>query len=661
MRRLRDALRGAWMVAILGVACALAQSGPAQSSSIQTTSIRTSGFKLVETLAVDATDAPRKIFHARLTIPATAGDFVLLYPKWIPGEHGPGGPVVDTAGIYFRVHQGADQGRALPWHRDPVDLYAFHVEVPAGVTSIDAALDYLSPVEMPGGFSAGSSATDKLAVLSWNWLVLYPKGSVSDEIGVKASLKLPRGWQWASALPHSAGAGGAVEFSLASLTTLVDSPVLMGEYMKKLALQAGQSPAHELDIAADSEAALQMEPQQVKAFDNLVAEAGALYGARHYREYHFLLTLSNHVAHFGLEHHESSDSRVGEGYLTDETQWTLDAALLPHEYTHSWNGKYRRPAGLATPEFASPMEGNLLWVYEGLTQYFGYVLTARSGLQTPEQWREQWARIAMTYSHRPGRAWRPLEDTATAAQRLYEAPLAFSNYRRGVDFYEEGALIWLEADTILRQNSNGKKSMDDFAHLFHGGRNTGPEVKTYAFDDVVNTLNQVQAYDWRGFLTDRVRKVAEHAPLGGIAGSGWKLVYTEQPNILSRMQEQEGGAYNATASLGMVVTREGVVTDAIKDGVAANRGIGPGMKIIAVNDRKYAQEFLLAALREARVSHRPIRLLVENTEYIRAVSLDYFDGPRQPHLMRDESKPDLLDEIIRPKATTLPPPFTGAE
>ena len=669
MRRLRDALRGAWLVAILGVAGGWAQSGPTPGNSITTSSIRTSGFKLVETLAVDASDAPRKVFHARLTIPATAGDFVLLYPKWIPGEHGPSGPVVDTAGIYFRVHQGADQGRVLAWHRDPVDLYAFHVEVPEGVTSIEAALDYLSPVEGVG-FSAGASSTDKLAVLSWNWLVLYPKGSGSDEIGVQASLKLPGGWQWASALPHAAGAGsdnatlppaGAVEFALASLTTLVDSPVLMGEYMKKVPLQAGQSPAHELDIAADSEAALEMQPQQVEAFDNLVAEAAALFGAQHYREYHFLLTLSNHVAHFGLEHHECDDSRVGEGYLTNATQWTLDGGLLPHEYTHSWNGKYRRPAGLATPEYASPMETNLLWVYEGLTQYFGQVLTVRSGLQTPEQWRDQLARIAMTYSHRPGRAWRPLEDTATAAQTLYGAPFAFSNYRRGVDFYEEGALIWLEVDTILRQKSKGKKSMDDFAHLFYGGRNTPPELKTYTFDDVVNALNQVQAYDWRGFFTDRVLKIAGEAPLGGIANSGWKLVYNEQPNSISRGHDQQGGAYDATASLGMVVNKDGVVADAIEDGLAAKHGIGPGMKIIAVNDRKYAQEIVLAAMREAHTAHRPIRLLVENTEYIRAVTLDYFDGPRQPHLVRDESKPDLLEEIIRPKVTTLPPPFTGAE
>ncbi len=648
-------LQGAWLVSVLvfgiGVASVFAQSGPAQSSSI-----KTSGFSLVETIAVDATDAPRKIFHARITIPATPGDFVLSNPKWIPGEHGPTGPIVDTAGIYFHGN-----GQVLRWHRDPIDMYAYHVDVPAGVTSIEAAVDYLSPIEMPGGFSAGSSATEKLAVLSWNWFALYPKGSGSDDVGVKASLKLPANWQWGSALPSSSATSGSVEFALASLTTLVDSPVAMGQYLKKVPLQSGKTPAHQMDIVADSSAALEMSSQQVKAFDNLVAEAGALYGARHYRDYHFLLTLSDHVAHFGLEHHESNDSRVGEGYLTDPPQWTLGASLLPHEYTHSWNGKYRRPVGLATPDYEVPMQGNLLWVYEGLTQYFGYVLTGRSGLQTPEQWREQMALIAMIFSHRPGRNWRPLEDTATAAQDLYGASDAFSNYRRGVDYYEEGALIWLEADTIIRQKSGGAKSMDDFAHIFHGGQNTPPEVKTYTFDDVVNTLNQVQPYDWRGFLTDRVLKVAEHAPLNGIANSGWMLVYTDQPNAIEKLREQQGRGFDLTASIGLMLGKDGIVADAIEDGVSAKAGIGPGMKLIAINGRKYSHELMLAALREAQKSHQPLQLLLENTEYYRTFSLNYFDGIRNPHLVRDASKPDVLGDIIKPKVTTLPVPIPGGE
>jgi predicted metalloprotease with PDZ domain len=639
------------LAAVLGVTAGLAQSGPALSSSV-----KTSGFAITESIAVDATEAPRKVFHARLTIPAKAGDFVLLYPKWIPGEHGPTGPLVDAAGISFRAN-----GQPLKWYRDPVEMYAFHVEVPAGVVSIDAAIDYLAPVDMPGGFSAGSSATDKLAVLSWNWFALYPKGRGSDEVGVKPSLKLPADWKWATALPEESGTPGTVDFKLASLTTLVDSPVQMGQFLKKVALHKGSNPPHELDIVADSAAALQMQPQQEQAFQNLVAEAGALYGARHYRDYHFLLTLSDHVAHFGLEHHESNDSRTNEGYLTDPAQWSIGAALLPHEYTHSWNGKYRRPAGLATPDYSEPMVGNLLWVYEGLTEYFGYVLTARSGLQSSELWREHLANVAMTYSHRPGRNWRSLEDTATAAQQLYESSSAFSNYRRGVDYYDEGALIWLEADTIIRRESGGKKSMDDFAHIFHGGHDTPPEVKTYTFDDVVSAMNQVQPYDWRGFFTDRIINISAQPPLQGIENSGWKLVYTEQPNRDAMLRDQRSQGLDTTASIGLVLGRDGVVVDAIEDGIAARNGIGPGMKIIAVNGRKYSPALLLAALHEARSSHQLTQLLVENTEYYRTASLSYFEGPREPHLVRDASKPDLLGDILRPKVSTLPAPFAGEE
>ena len=671
-------LHCAWLV--LGMACAFPPQS-AYSGVADKPVVGSAGWKVMQTLAVDATDAPRKVFHARMTVPATPGDFVLLYPKWIPGEHGPSGPLVDTAGIYFRVHEGGARGTPLhpsapttgapgtplAWHRDPKDLYAFHVQVPAGVTAIEAALDYMSPVEMAGGFSAGTSSSDKLAVFSWNWVVLYPKGIAADEIGVKASLKLPPRWQWATALPRAPGyvervpSSGDVEFAPASLATLVDSPVLMGEYMKKISLQTGQTLPHEMDIAGDSEAALGMRPEQQKAFDNLVAEAGALFGARHYREYHFLLTLSNHLAHFGLEHHECSDNRANENYLTDETEWALSAPLLPHEYTHSWNGKYRRPAGLATPDYASPMETELLWVYEGLTQYLGYVLTARSGLQTPEQWRENLARVAMTYSYRPGRNWRTLEDTAIAAQMLYGAAYANSNYRRAVDYYDEGALVWLEADTIIRAKSMGKRSLDDFARIFFGGRNSGPEVKSYIFDDVVNTMNEVQAYDWRGFFTVRVRKVAERAPLEGIANSGWKLVYSDRQNAISKLIDQVGGAYNATPSLGMVVGRDGSVADVIADGIAAKNGIAPGMKILAINDRKFAPELLPQAIREARTRRQPVRLLVENSEYIRSVSLAYFDGLQYPHLVREQSKPDMLNEIIRPTVTTLPPPVIATE
>jgi predicted metalloprotease with PDZ domain len=613
----------------------------------------------VITVAVDASEAQKKIFHSHMTFPATAGDFVLYFPKWIPGEHSPDGPVVDTAGIFFTAN-----GQQLTWRRDTLDMFTYHVQVPVGVTTVEATMDYLSPIEMPGGYTAGSSATSEMAVVSWNQLLLYPKGWNSDQIQVKPSLKIPQGWQYGTALPLAGKeiggsgappAGNTVEFAQASLTTVVDSPVIMGEHFKAIPLQQGKNPPHELDVASDSDAALTLTPQQTQGFDNLVAEAGALYGARHYRDYHFLLSLSDHVAHFGLEHHESNDSRLGEKYFIDSGEWKLGAMLLPHEYTHSWNGKYRRPFDLATPEYETPMQTELLWVYEGLTEYFGFMLAARSGLETPQDWRDEYAEIAMTYGYHSGRQWRPLEDTATSAQVLQQANDAFTNWRRSVDYYEEGALIWLEADTIIRQKTNNQKSMDDFAHLFHGQPDSGPMVKTYTFDEVVATLEKVVPYDWRGFLTDRIKKINVKAPLGAFDNGGWRLVYTDKPSARMSTAMSLRKYVDCTASLGFIVSTDtGGIDDTVHGGLADKAGIGPGMRIVAVNGRKFDGERLVTALRAAVNDKAPIQLLIENTEYFKTVSLDYHDGPRYPHLVRDSSKPDLLSDTIKPKVTTLP-------
>jgi predicted metalloprotease with PDZ domain len=393
----------------------------------------------------------------------------------------------------------------------------------------------------------------------------------------------------------------------------------------------------------------------------LVKQAGILFGARHYSDYHFLLTLSDHVAHFGLEHHESNDSRVDERSLIEEDGRKLTAGLLPHEYVHSWNGKYRRPADLATPDYEQPMQTDLLWVYEGLTSYLGDMLAARSGERTPALARDALAQIAADLDHRSGRVWRNLQDTADGVPSMQNAPRAWEDYRRPLDYYDEDVLNWLWADVIIRQQTKGAKSLDDFCKLFYGAPGGPPMVKTYIFDDVVNALNQVQAHDWRGFFNDRVRKVTEHAPLGGIANSGWMVVYNDQPNLIAKLREQEGRSFDASASLGLVINKDGVVMDAIEDGIAAKNGIGPGMKVTAVNGRRYSEEFLLAAMKESQNSHQPIQLLMENTEYFRTVSLDYFDGPRHPHLIRDNGKPDMLSAIFGPKVTTPPPPIVGAE
>lgn len=599
-------------------------------------------------VAVDATDAPRHIFHSKVTIPATPGMLTVYYPKWIPGEHGPTGPVVDQMGIFFRAN-GAD----LKWRRDPLDMYTYQVSVPAGVTSVEASMDYVSLSEL-GGFSSGSSATDQMAVLSWNWLTVYPKGWGSDQIQVKPSVKVPAGWKYVSALTTTGETSGVVEFAPVSLTMVVDSPVQMGAHLRRVPLLQGKTPAHELDLVSDSEAAIAIKPEQQQGFDNLVAESGALFGARHYDHYNFLLSLSDHVAHFGLEHHQSDDSRLGEKYLTDPSDWLAGASLLPHEFVHSWNGKYRRPYDLATPEYQTPMQSELLWVYEGLTEYFGYLLTARTGLWTPEQWRDQMGILAMTFSHRPGRNWRSLEDTAISAQILYGAGKGYDNWRRNVDYYDEGALIWMEADVIIRQKTSGKKSLDDFAQLFFGPPSSGPVVKTYNYDEVVNTLNQVAQYDWRKFFSERVLNVAPQAPLAGIEQGGWKIVYDDQPSAFMRISEEK--SLNTMASIGLLIDEKGKVTDSIVDGPAYKAGIAPGMKIVAVNGREFDKDRLRTAMIEARDSKDPIQLIVKNDGFYKMIALDYHDGPRYPHLVRDISKPDLLSEIVKPKVTTPPQP-----
>jgi predicted metalloprotease with PDZ domain len=596
------------------------------------------------TISVDASSAPRKIFHAKSRIPAAAGDLTLYYPKWIPGEHAPDGPVIDLAGLKF-----SSAGKTLKWRRDLLDGFTIHVDVPAGVTEVDAELDFLSPATFEGGFSAGSSATDKMAVISWNQVLLYPKGWKSDDLTYVASLKLPAGWKYGTPLPiDSTGADNSeIKFKPASLTTLVDSPVITGEYLKVVKL--ADDPLTEMDIAADSAAAL-AAPQEVwDHYKNLVEQANKLFGAHHYRDYHFLLSLSDHVAHFGLEHHESDDSRIDERDLVDETGRKATASLLPHEYVHSWNGKFRRPAGLATPDYQQPMQDDLLWVYEGLTNYLGTVLTARSGLHSPDQERDDLALTAAALDHTPGRAWRNLQDTADAAPQLYFSPQAWHSLRRGTDFYDEDTLNWLWVDVIIRQQSKGTKSIDDFCHLFHGAPSTGPMMKPYTFDDVVNALNQVVPYDWRGFWTERLTNHGPGAPLGGIEGSGWKLIYDETPSEMERGAEGNWHFVDATFSIGLQLREDGMITDTIEGMAAALAGVGPGMKLIAVNGRKYSPEILRESLKAGKSGNAPLELLVENTDYYKTYKLDYHGGERYPHLVRDDSKTDLLTEIYKAK------------
>ncbi len=601
-------------------------------------------------IAVDLREAPRRIFHARLTIPAAPGPLTLEYPQWIPGEHEPSGPIADLAGVRFTAG-----GKPLAWRRDAVDMYAFHCQVPAGADSVEVTLDYLSPGGGEG-FSASPAATAQLAVLEWNLLVLYPQGSKSDALTYAASLRLPAGWKFGTALEVAAESAGEIKFQPVSLTTLVDSPVIAGAYFRAVELSPGETPAHQLDLAGDSAAAVAISPELVDRFKRLVTEAGALFGARHYRHYDFLLALSDYVHPFGLEHHQSSDNRAAERALHDPDLYLLFAGLLPHEFVHSWNGKYRRPAGLATPDFQQPMRGELLWVYEGLTQYLGGVLAARSGLRTPEQYREHLAWVAAYLDQRPGRTWRPLADTAVAAQMLYGARPDWASWRRGVDYYDESDLIWLEADTIIRQRSHGARSLDDFCRQFYGGTSGAPVVVTYTFEDVVTALNEAAAYDWRNFFLTRLESNGPHAPLGGIEGGGWRLVYTDVVNEHLRSAEEATDVFDVRFSLGVILRHkendkdDGKIIDVIPGSPAAQAGIGPGMKLIAVNGRQWSPVLVREAIRSAKGGAEPIELLVENAEYYKTYRLDYHDGERYPHLEREPGRPDVLEQILRARA-----------
>jgi predicted metalloprotease with PDZ domain len=597
------------------------------------------------TLSVDATEAPRKLFHARMTMPAAPGPLTLVYPEWIPGEHGPTGPVINLAGL--KITTG---GKTIAWRRDDADMYAFHIEVPAGAKEIEVALDFLAPT-FAGGFTAGASTTGHLAIVTWNQLLLYPAGSNVGDVTFKANLNLPAGWKFGTSLPVASQSGGKVDFAPVSLERLVDSPVLAGEYFRVIQLAA--NPPNEIDIAADAPADLELNQELTTTLKRIVSEAVSLFGATHYAHYHFLLTLSDHTAHFGLEHHESNDSRVPARSLLDDALRDVSLGVLPHEFVHSWNGKFRRPAGLATPNYQEPMKGELLWVYEGLTQYLGNLLSARSGLWTPQQYRDHLAEIAADLDHKPGRMWRPLADTAIAAQILYGSPAEWNSSRRSVDFYDEGWLVWLDADTKIRELTGGARSLDDFCKRFHGAPSTPPMVKTYVFDDVVATLNDVAPYDWRNFLLTRLNSTDFHAPLGGIERGGWKLVYQGTPNGFLKDFEQLRRTTEMGYSIGLRLNDDGTIADVIDGMAAAKAGIGPGMKLVAVNGKVYAPEVLRDFVRATNdPKQRRLELLVNNEGQLETHQLTYGEGERYPVLERDQSKTDLLSKIIAPLTWT---------
>jgi predicted metalloprotease with PDZ domain len=596
-------------------------------------------------VSLDATEAPRKILRSRLVIPVEPGPLTLHYPKWIPGEHSPSGPINDLTGLKLKAG-----GKSLAWRRDDVDLYSFHCEVPAGVDSIEASLEYLAPqVREAEGFSSGTTLTSKLAILNWNLVTLYPKGRHPRDIHYRATVTLPTGWKFGTSLPVAWTKGDQTQFEPVSLETLIDSTVLAGAYFREIPIGLETGPRHFLVLACDSPSGLKVSDAVKTQYDRLVAEAGKLFGVRHYRSYRFLVALSDQIRSDAIEHHESSDNRMPERFFVDDDlRKSTGVWVLPHEYVHSWNGKYRRPAGLTTLDFQQPMKTRELWVYEGLTQYLGFVLTARSTLYSPELSRENYALIADWAKLQSGRTWRPLEDTTVAAPTLYYARADLASRRRGVDFYDEGALLWLDVDTLIREKSGGKKTFDDFCRLFFGGKEGSVEVRPYTFDELVATLNQVMAHDWKGFLMERLTSTSAEPPVGGIARAGWKLGYKTTAGSLFKARETENKSITLMSSIGLRLRDDGTVTDVAAGSLADKAGIGPSMKLIAVNDRRWNSERLLETVGATADKKGKLKLLMENQEYFRTFALDYSGGHRYPHLERDSSRPDLLTAIFDP-------------
>ena len=590
-------------------------------------------------LTVDATDVTRAIFRVHEHVPvAHSGDFVLLYPKWLPGTHSPSGQINKVAG--FRA---TANGRELPWVRDTLDVYAFHVAVPRGVTAVDVDFQYVSPTAQNQGRVV---ATPDLSSIEWIANSMYPAGYYVRDIPVQASVIVPPGWKVATALRPSGQEGNRVEYPVTSYEILMDSPAIAGAHYRRIPL----SPDVTLDVIADNDQELAAKPDQIAAHERLVQQAVKLFGAQHYDHYDFLLTISDYLGGEGLEHHRSSEDGVKRGYFTDWENQLRDRNLLPHEYTHSWDGKYRRGADLWTPDYRTPMQDTLLWVYEGQTQFWGYVLGARSGMLSKQDTVDAIAATAAAYGPgTPGRTWRPLEDTTNDPIIAQRSPQPWRSWQRSEDYYSEGQLIWTDVDRIIRQQSGGKRSIDDFARAFFGVRDRDYGELTYTFDDIVNTLNRVQPYDWRGYLQRKVFDVAARPPLEGITEGGYRLIFTDEPTKWIKNAEKQGKSNDLTYSGGFTVGNDGRIGSVLWGSPAFNAGLTIGTELIAVNGRKFDGDALKQAIKGAAGNGPAAELLIHDGDLYRTVRLDWHGGLRYPRLQKVGSGPGTLDALLAPR------------
>ncbi|HEY3929355.1 MAG TPA: peptidase M61 [Candidatus Koribacter sp.] len=611
-------------------------------------------------LEVNASNLTDHVLHVRERIPVERGakEMVLLYPEWIPGHHSPTGPISSVAGVVTSV-----DGNRVQWVRDQVNVYAFHVPLTAGAKEVELEFDYLSPVRQDQG---RIEISDAILDLEWHEVAMYPGGYFSRDIPFDVTLKLPEGWKYATALETASNEGGTVKFQQTPLNTLVDSPLYAGSHSKRIDISPTPTDKVFLNVFADEDKYLEIPDDVLAKHKNLPVQADKLYGSHHYNHYDFLLLVSDKVGGIGLEHHQSSEDGERAKYFTDFGSSALESDLLPHEYTHSWDGKFRRPADLWTPNFNVPMRDDLLWVYEGMTEYWGMVLAARSGLRSPEDARAVFAHTAARYELSPGRDWRPLVDTTNQPTISQRRPVSFESWQRAEDYYEEGALIWLDADTKIRELTNGEKSLDDFCKAFFGVYNSSFVTLPYTLDDVVKTLNTVAPYDWIKFLKERVYDLHAQVPEDGITRGGYKLVYTdtEQPTFDKALALY--GVADYGTSLGIVVTvpkesgsgedsgPPGAIAELVWNSPAFKAGVTPDMTIVSVNGKEFAPDVLKDAILAAEKSKQPIQLQFKRGNIYTTIALPYYDGLRIPSLQRVDGTPDRMNDIFAPSKSALP-------
>lgn len=593
-------------------------------------------------LDVDVTDTERKIHRAKLTIPAAPGPMTLLFPQWLPGNHAPNGNVSALSGLVIKAN-----GKTLEWTRDTINVFAFHIDVPQGATSVEASYEYLTAVSPTQGRVL---VTPDISNLQWNSVVLYPAGFNADAITIEAAMTFPPSWKFATALETASQSEGRAKFKPVSLTDLVDSPVYIGRFTKTYDITPNVAPPVRFHVFAENAESLEAKPEEINTHREMISQAYKVFGPGPFDRYEFLIAASNTFGGTGgLEHRQSTEIGVTGGYFSKYKESVAARGVVPHEFAHAWDGKFRRPADLNTRNFNEPMQNTLLWVYEGQTTYWTDILAARSRMYSPEEARDAIARSVAFMERRAGRLWRNLQDTtndpiisARGGQK------SWPSWQRGSDYYPEGLMLWLDADIKIRELTAEKKSLDDFARAFYAVPAKNFATRSYTFNDVVNTLNSIAAHDWKTFLRARLDNTGANNPLDTLGRSGWKLVFTEKPNLLSESSNKIRGNSVFTYSLGLVVGKQDIIQDVEWGSPAFEAKITAGSTLVAVNGRAYKAELLNNAITAAKKDKKPIELLVKSDETYRTVSIRYDGGIRHPHLERVEGTKDRLSVVLAP-------------